>query len=203
MSPSTAPLHRKTSQRCLHRACSQTARIPVASGTRHRTSRLGERCSAAHRYRELMAAILRLKVRGFMCPASTCSRSWDTQSWQNAALISRRCRCGVIAIPPTRELHLADLALVASSVGEVCTARDSARCTACNAKRLIKPLEQRVAPEDGSGCCCVKHAADKGKRLCLVHADKNRRQQTCSQICSHRETPCGVIRWRSLPAESF
>ena len=30
--------------------------------------------------RALMAAIRRLKVRGFMSPASTCSRSWDTQS---------------------------------------------------------------------------------------------------------------------------
>ena len=46
-------------------------------GTPVTAERLG---SAAHRYRELMAAIRRLKVRGFMSPASTCSRSWDTQS---------------------------------------------------------------------------------------------------------------------------
>ena len=48
--------------------------------------------SAAHRYRELMAAILRLKVRGFIRSASTSRRSSSTQSWQNAGLISRRCR---------------------------------------------------------------------------------------------------------------
>ena len=46
-------------------------------GTPVTAERLG---SAAHRYRELMAAIRRLNVRGFMRPASTCSRSWDTQS---------------------------------------------------------------------------------------------------------------------------
>ena len=50
--------------------------------------------SAAHRYRELMAAILRLKVRGFIRSASTSRRSSSTQSWQKAGLISRRCRCG-------------------------------------------------------------------------------------------------------------
>ena len=50
--------------------------------------------SAAHRYGELMAAILRLKVRGFIRSASTSRRSSSTQSWQNAGLISRRCRCG-------------------------------------------------------------------------------------------------------------
>ena len=50
-------------------------------GTPVTAERLG---SDAHRYRELMAAIRRLKVRGFIRSASTCSRSWDTQSWQNA-----------------------------------------------------------------------------------------------------------------------
>jgi hypothetical protein len=46
--------------------------------------------SDAHRYRELMAATLRLKVRGFMSPASTSSRSWDNQSWANDGSISLR-----------------------------------------------------------------------------------------------------------------
>ena len=60
-------------------------------GTPVTKERLG---SDAQRYSELMAAIRRLNVRGFMRPASTWSRSWDTQSWQKAGLISRRCRCG-------------------------------------------------------------------------------------------------------------
>ena len=54
-------------------------------GTPVTAERLG---SAAHRYRELMAATLRLKVRGFMSPASTSSRSWDTQSCANDGSIS-------------------------------------------------------------------------------------------------------------------
>ena len=37
--------------------------------------------------------------------------------------------------------------------------------------------QQLVTPENGSGCCCVEHSTDKGQRLCLVHADKNRRQR--------------------------
>ncbi|AHF64656.1 hypothetical protein Syncc8109_2334 [Synechococcus sp. WH 8109] len=72
----------------------------------------------------------------------------------------------VIAIPPTREL--ADLALVATN------GLTAARATALREEAFD---QQRVAPKNGSGCCCVEHAADKGQRLCLVHADKNRRQR--------------------------
>ena len=46
-------------------------------GTPVTGDRLG---SDAQRYIDDTAAIRRLNVRGFISPASTCSRSWDTQS---------------------------------------------------------------------------------------------------------------------------
>ena len=81
----------------------------------------------------------------------------------------------VIAIPPTSEL--ANLAPVATD-----------RLTAASPTALREEAfdQQRVAPENGSGCCCVEHAADKGKRLCLVPCRQEQAAETCSQKCSHR-----------------
>ena len=42
--------------------------------------------------KELILAMRLLKIRGFMSPASIYSSDWDTHSWQNAGLISRKCR---------------------------------------------------------------------------------------------------------------
>mgnify|MGYP004249139281 CR=1 FL=1 len=72
----------------------------------------------------------------------------------------------VIAIPPAREL--ANLTFVATH------GLSTARATALREEAFD---QQRIAPEDGSGCCCVEHSTDKGERLCLVHADKNRWQR--------------------------
>ena len=59
----------------------------------------------------------------------------------------------VVAIPPTREL--ADL----EAVAVLC------RLAAGAAALSDEPLHQQsVAPEDGSGCCCVEHSTDKGQR---------------------------------------
>ena len=79
----------------------------------------------------------------------------------------------VIAIPPTRELT--QLALVAAN------GLSTARATALAQKPLH---QQRVAPKDGSGCCCVEHSTDKGERLCFVHADKNRWKRLVSTFVS-------------------
>ena len=79
----------------------------------------------------------------------------------------------VIAIPPTREL--ADLALVATN------GLTAARATALREEAFD---QQRVAPEDGSCCCCVEHSTDKGERLCFVHADKNRWKRLVSTFVS-------------------
>ena len=71
----------------------------------------------------------------------------------------------VIAIPPARVL--AHLALIAAN------GLSTARATALAQKPFH---QQRVAPEDGSGCCCVEHSTDKGQRICLLHAVQDGRQ---------------------------
>ena len=79
----------------------------------------------------------------------------------------------MVTIPPKREIT--QLTFVATH------GLRTARATALREEAFNQQL---VTPENGSGCCCFEHSTDKGERLCLVHADKNRWKRLVSTFVS-------------------